>query len=63
VRAGQLSKTQPDDTKIANSQQLLQALPRSCWLPSEPDDEKEAQQKIIEQARRQQEARQAAQGK
>ena len=37
-RARQLSKTMPNDQQLANSQQLLQALPRSCVAPVDPPD-------------------------
>ena len=39
IRAAKLSKTTPDDKSLANSQQLLQALPRSCVAadPNPPD--------------------------
>ena len=38
----------PDDQKVLQAKNLLQALPRSCWVPYEADDQKQAQQKIID---------------
>jgi predicted Zn-dependent protease len=48
------SQGMPDDQKALQAKNLLQALPRSCWVPYDPDDQKEAQQKLIEQAQKQQ---------
>jgi predicted Zn-dependent protease len=48
------SKGMPDDQHVLQAKNLLQALPRSCWVPYEPDDQKEAQQKIIDAAKQQQ---------
>ena len=50
ARAAQLAKTQPDDSSLANSQQLLQALPRSCVIPYTTQDELEARKSIASQA-------------
>jgi predicted Zn-dependent protease len=44
----------PDDQKVLQAKNLLQALPRSCWLPYDPEDQKQAQQQIIQQAQQQQ---------
>jgi len=54
------AQTVPDDQKVLQAKSLLQALPRSCWIPYEPEDQKEAQQRIIQQAQ-QQETKRAAQ--
>ena len=43
----------PDDQKVLQAKNLLQALPRSCWMPYEPEDQKQAQQKIIHDAKKQ----------
>jgi predicted Zn-dependent protease len=48
------SQGMPNDQQVLQAKNLLQALPRSCWLPYEPDDELAAQQKIIDQAKQQQ---------
>src|SRR2546430_3178936 len=52
ARAEKLSKTMPDDTKLANSQKLLQALPRSCIAPANPDppDAHQAREQLAQQA-------------
>jgi len=44
------AQTVPDDQKVLQAKNLLQALPRSCWIPYEPEDQKQAQQKIIQEA-------------
>ena len=49
-RAAQLASTSPNDKSLANTKQLLQALPRSCWVPYEPEDQKQAQQDIVQKA-------------
>ena len=36
------SQGMPDDQKVLQAKNLLQALPRSCWVPYVPDDQKEA---------------------
>jgi len=48
----QASQGMPDDQKVLAAKNLLQALPRSCWMPYEPDDEKQAQDRLIEMAKR-----------
>ena len=50
ARAAQLAKTTPDDKSLKNSQQLLAALPRSCVIPYETQDELQARQAIAQQA-------------
>ena len=52
ARAADLSKRMPDDTKLANSQKLLQALPRSCVAPANPDppDAHQAREQLAQQA-------------
>ncbi|HXE55493.1 MAG TPA: M48 family metallopeptidase [Tepidisphaeraceae bacterium] len=49
----QASQGMPDDQKVLQAKNLLQALPRSCWMPYEPEDQKQAQQKIIDDAKKQ----------
>ena len=53
-KAAALAKTQPDDSKLANSQQLLAALPRSCIIPYTTQDEVQARQAIQQKAEQQQ---------
>jgi predicted Zn-dependent protease len=52
ARANELAKSLPDDTKLASSQKLLQALPRSCVAPANPDppDAQQARQQLAQQA-------------
>ncbi len=45
------AKRIPDDKSVAKSQQLLQALPRSCWVPNPPQDQIDAQRALEEQAK------------
>jgi predicted Zn-dependent protease len=54
ARAADLAKRLPDDTKLANSQTLLQALPRSCVAPVDPPDAEHARQELAERAKRSQ---------
>jgi predicted Zn-dependent protease len=42
----------PNDQQALKTKNLLQALPRSCWVPYEPEDQKQAQQKIIDDAKK-----------
>jgi predicted Zn-dependent protease len=49
-RAVAVGKTVPSDQTLANSQQLLKALPRSCIMPYDPPDEIEARQQIVRDA-------------
>jgi len=46
VRAARLAKTMPDDASLAKSQELLQALPRSCLTPAIQADQVAAQKKL-----------------
>jgi predicted Zn-dependent protease len=48
------SQGMPNDQQVLQAKNLLQALPRSCWVPYDPDDQKEAQQKIIAAAQQKQ---------
>lgn len=48
----QASQGMPDDQKVLQAKNLLQALPRSCWVPYDPEDQKQAQQRIIEDAQK-----------
>jgi hypothetical protein len=36
-----------DQQALANTKQLLQALPRSCVMPYEPKDQQDAQQDLL----------------
>jgi predicted Zn-dependent protease len=47
------AKGLPNDQQALKTKNLLQALPRSCWIPYDPDDQKEAQKRIIDQASQQ----------
>ncbi|HYO09188.1 MAG TPA: M48 family metalloprotease [Tepidisphaeraceae bacterium] len=49
-RAMAVGKNMPDDTTLANSQQLLQALPRSCIIPFTTQDEVQAREAIAKRA-------------
>ncbi|HEX8521696.1 MAG TPA: M48 family metalloprotease [Tepidisphaeraceae bacterium] len=48
--AAAAARNLPDDTTLANSQQLLQALPRSCIFPAPPADEVQARQSLADRA-------------
>jgi predicted Zn-dependent protease len=50
-RAARLAKSLPDDKSLQNSQELLQALPRSCVAPVDPPDANEAREKLAAQAK------------
>jgi predicted Zn-dependent protease len=49
ARARQLAGTMPNDQSLAKSQQLAQALPRSCLIPYTTKDEVEARKAIVAQ--------------
>jgi len=49
-RANAAAAHTPSDQQLANSQQLLQALPRSCIIPYTPKDEVEARQAVAQRA-------------
>jgi len=49
-RMRQLSKTLPSDKTLSNSQELLQALPRSCVAPVDPADAIEAREDLVKRA-------------
>jgi predicted Zn-dependent protease len=55
------SNGMPDDKQVLGAKNLLQALPRSCWIPTEQQDQLDAQQKILDQAQQQQQKQQPAQ--
>jgi predicted Zn-dependent protease len=63
ARAERLGKTLPSDQTLANSQELLQALPRSCVAPVEPKDALEARERIVQRAEAAEKAQQAQQGR
>ena len=50
ARAQRLGKTLPSDQSLANSQELLQALPRSCVAPVDPQDAVQARERIVQRA-------------
>ncbi len=50
TRAERIGKTVPSDQTLANSQELLQALPRSCVAPVEPKDAVQARERIVKRA-------------
>ncbi len=43
----QAAQNMPDDQQALQSKQMLQALPRSCWAPSDPPDREDAMQKLL----------------
>ncbi len=53
-RALAVGKTMPSDKTLANSQELLQALPRSCIAPVDPDDAIQARERLAQRAEAQQ---------
>ena len=54
-RAAELGKKLPDDKSLANSQELAQALPRSCVAPVDPPDAMEARKRLSERSKKAQE--------
>ncbi len=52
-KAAALGQRMPDDKSLANSQQLLQALPRSCIAPVDPADRKSAADRLAASLRAQ----------
>ena len=50
ARAAELGKTLPSDKSLENTQELLQALPRSCLFPYVPEDELKARENIVKRA-------------
>jgi len=50
-----------DEQALANTKQLLQALPRSCVMPYEPKDQTDAQQDILAKAQAAQQQQQTQQ--
>jgi predicted Zn-dependent protease len=51
ARAARLSKTTPDDKSLANSQQLLQSLPRSCVATDpNPPDAQQSRKALLDRA-------------
>jgi predicted Zn-dependent protease len=63
--AVQVASRTPNDQQVLNTKQLLQALPRSCWVPDGyvPPDQAEAQKVLIDKAKKLQEEQQKQQGK
>lgn len=49
-RASAVGKDMPSDQSLANSQELLQALPRSCVAPVDPQDAVQARERIAARA-------------
>jgi hypothetical protein len=52
-----LGKKMPDDQSLEGAQELLAAMPRSCWTPQEPQDQKDAQQRVLRRVEAQQQFR------
>jgi predicted Zn-dependent protease len=50
-RAVSLGRNLPDDTSLENSQELLQALPRSCVAPVDPEDAEQARERLARRAK------------
>jgi predicted Zn-dependent protease len=46
------SQGMPSDKQALGAKNLLQAMPRSCWIPTEQQDQLDAQQKIIDDAQK-----------
>lgn len=60
MRAAQIGKSMPTDEQLANTQQLLQALPRSCLTPVVEPDQIAAQKAIDAAAAKEKEKADAA---
>ncbi len=58
--AQQVALSTPDDTKLAQTKLMLQAMPRSCWAPTDPPDRQSALQKLLDELKARQEAEQKA---
>lgn len=56
-RARRLGRKMPNDQTLEGAQELLSAMPRSCLTPQEPQDQKEAQQRILARVQAAEEAR------
>jgi len=50
ARAISVGKNVPSDQSLENSKELLQALPRSCVAPVDPQDALDARQRIVDKA-------------
>jgi predicted Zn-dependent protease len=48
------AQSTPDDKSLANSKLLLAALPRSCWMPVNPPDQRDAHNQLVEQLKQKQ---------
>jgi predicted Zn-dependent protease len=61
--AVQVAARTPNDQQVMNTKQLLQALPRSCWVPEGyvPPDQAEAQKVLVDKAKKIQEEQQKQQ--
>lgn len=57
----QAAQNMPDDQQALQSKQMLQALPRSCWAPSDPPDRQDALQKLLDKLNAKAEAEKAKQ--
>jgi predicted Zn-dependent protease len=62
-RAAEVGQRMPDDQSLARSQQLLGALPRSCFTAQDGHipDQRQSQQRLLEDLQREQAARQRQQ--
>jgi predicted Zn-dependent protease len=54
----QASQNMPDDQQVLQTKEMLQALPRSCWAPSDPPDRQDALQKLLDKLNAKAEAEQ-----
>jgi len=55
ARATEVGKDMPDDTSLEQSQELLAAMPRSCLTPAIQPDQQAAEQRVLSQAKAEQE--------
>lgn len=46
--ANRVSLTMPNDAQVLNTKKLLQALPRSCWVPVDQDDQQSALKSLLD---------------
>ena len=63
ARAREIGKKMPDDQSLANAQQLLAAMPRSCLTPVVHDDQQKAEVAVVKKYRRAEEKQNARDGK
>lgn len=56
--ANQAAQNTPNDQQVMQAKQMFQALPRSCWVPTNPPDQKDAMMKLLDQLKARQDAEQ-----